>query len=137
MLGCTHPAKFVSRRFCVAVLRTMPDVSFAQIYILPELADILKAYTKEVIRRQPEDLLQFSAMYVPRRSSETLQHLASLDSSQFVRSVRTPSSCYALVHNNLVPHIVLVVLPNGNQAVGLKLGIQPGGLHTAMLLCPY
>eukprot|EP00191_Tetraselmis_sp_GSL018_P019578 CAMPEP_0177586524 /NCGR_PEP_ID=MMETSP0419_2-20121207/5123_1 /TAXON_ID=582737 /ORGANISM="Tetraselmis sp., Strain GSL018" /LENGTH=202 /DNA_ID=CAMNT_0019076431 /DNA_START=286 /DNA_END=894 /DNA_ORIENTATION=+ len=34
-----------------------------QIVIPPDLADILKAYTKEVIRRQPEDLLEFSAIY--------------------------------------------------------------------------
>ena len=27
-----------------------------QIRVPPDLADILKAYTKEVIRRQPEDL---------------------------------------------------------------------------------
>ena len=34
-----------------------------QIVIPPDLADILKAYTKEIIRRQPEDLLEFSAIY--------------------------------------------------------------------------
>lgn len=34
-----------------------------QIVIPSDLADILKAYTKEVIRRQPEDLLEFSAIY--------------------------------------------------------------------------
>ena len=34
-----------------------------QIIIPPDLADILKAYTKEIIRRQPEDLLEFSAIY--------------------------------------------------------------------------
>jgi hypothetical protein len=29
----------------------------------PDLADILKAYTKEIIRRNPADLLEFSARY--------------------------------------------------------------------------
>lgn len=32
-----------------------------QIAIPTDLADILKAYTKEVIRRQPENLVDFSA----------------------------------------------------------------------------
>jgi hypothetical protein len=34
-----------------------------QISVPPDLADILKAYTKEVVRRQPEDVYEFSAMY--------------------------------------------------------------------------
>lgn len=34
-----------------------------QIVVPPDLADILKAYTKEVIRRQPEDIYEFSAQY--------------------------------------------------------------------------
>ena len=29
----------------------------------PDFADVLKAYTKEVIRRQPEDILEFSVAY--------------------------------------------------------------------------
>jgi hypothetical protein len=36
-----------------------------QIIVPPDLADVLKAYTKEVIRRQPANLLEFSAMYAP------------------------------------------------------------------------
>lgn len=36
-----------------------------QINIPADLADILKTFTKETIRRQPEDLVEFSAMYVP------------------------------------------------------------------------
>jgi len=32
-----------------------------QIVIPADLADILKAYTKEVIRRQPDNLVEFSA----------------------------------------------------------------------------
>lgn len=34
-----------------------------QIVVPPDLADVLKAFTKEVIRRQPADLLEFSASY--------------------------------------------------------------------------
>lgn len=34
-----------------------------QICVPPELSEVLKAYTKEVIRRQPEDLVEFSAYY--------------------------------------------------------------------------
>ena len=34
-----------------------------QIHVPPELAGILKAYTKEVVRRQPEDVYEFSAIY--------------------------------------------------------------------------
>lgn len=34
-----------------------------QIVVPVDLADILKAYTKEVIRRHPEDLIEFSARY--------------------------------------------------------------------------
>eukprot|EP00892_Ulva_mutabilis_P006553 jgi/Ulvmu1/426/UM001_0433.1 len=34
-----------------------------QICVPPDLSEVLKAYTKEVIRRQPEDLLEFSAYY--------------------------------------------------------------------------
>lgn len=35
----------------------------------PDLAEVLKNYTKEVIRRQPEDLLQFSALYFANLAS--------------------------------------------------------------------
>lgn len=34
-----------------------------QIRIPPNLADVLKAYTKEIIRQQPDDILAFSAVY--------------------------------------------------------------------------
>lgn len=32
-----------------------------QIKVPPNLADVLKAFTKEVIRQQPADILEFSA----------------------------------------------------------------------------
>ncbi|KAJ9523096.1 hypothetical protein QJQ45_023914, partial [Haematococcus lacustris] len=35
----------------------------ASIVVSPDLADVLKAYTKEVIRRQPQNLIEFSAKY--------------------------------------------------------------------------
>jgi Regulatory subunit of type II PKA R-subunit len=34
-----------------------------QIRVPPQLAEVLKDYTKEVIRRQPKDLIEFSAFY--------------------------------------------------------------------------
>lgn len=34
-----------------------------QIRVPPQLAEVLKNFTKEVIRRQPEDLVEFSAFY--------------------------------------------------------------------------
>ena len=34
-----------------------------QIVIPPDLGDILKAYAKEVIRNEPEDIFEFSAKY--------------------------------------------------------------------------
>lgn len=42
---------------CVRVLLCAPT----QIVVPVDLADVLKAYTKEVIRRHPKDLLEFSA----------------------------------------------------------------------------
>ena len=40
-----------------------------QIQVPPELAGILKAYTKEVVRRQPEDIYEFSAIYFSNLAS--------------------------------------------------------------------
>lgn len=37
------------------------NTPFSQIVVPIDLGDILKAYTKEVIRRQPQDLVDFSA----------------------------------------------------------------------------
>lgn len=42
---------------------TEPIYCAEQIVVPVDLADILKAYTKEVIRRQPENLVEFSAKY--------------------------------------------------------------------------
>ena len=39
-------------------------MSLPQIEVHPDLADVLKAYAKAVIRIQPENLLDFSAKYV-------------------------------------------------------------------------
>jgi hypothetical protein len=41
---------------CMGTLR-----SCAQIVVPVDLADVLKAFTKEVIRRQPQDLVAFGA----------------------------------------------------------------------------
>lgn len=42
-----------------------------QIVVPPDLADILKAYTKEIIRRQPGDIIEFSAKYVTLYKNRT------------------------------------------------------------------
>eukprot|EP00873_Tetraselmis_striata_P008568 jgi/Tetstr1/428832/TSEL_018819.t1 len=47
----------------LAAMEVDPIYCAEQIVIPHDLADILKAYTKEVIRRQPEDLHEFSAIY--------------------------------------------------------------------------
>lgn len=59
-----------------------------QIRVPAQLDDVLKAYTKEVIRRKPEDLIEFSAFYfanlaniVPETSvvvQPTIQQIESL-----------------------------------------------------------
>jgi hypothetical protein len=45
-----------------------------QIHIPPDLADVLKAFTKEVLRHQPADLLQFSAQYFSNLAAVTRTH---------------------------------------------------------------
>jgi len=47
----------------VSALDIDPIYCAEQIQVPSDLADILKAYTKEVIRRQPADLCEFSAIY--------------------------------------------------------------------------
>ncbi|CAG9459970.1 unnamed protein product [Pedinophyceae sp. YPF-701] len=42
-----------------------------QIVIPPDLAEVLKSYTKEVIRRQPEDVVEFSAIYFSNLANAT------------------------------------------------------------------
>lgn len=46
-----------------AAMDLEPIYCAEQISVPPDLADILKAYTKEVVRRQPEDMYEFSAIY--------------------------------------------------------------------------
>ena len=45
-------------------LENEPVFCAEQIVIPPDLGDILKAYAKEVIRNEPEDIFHFSAQYV-------------------------------------------------------------------------
>ncbi|GFH20297.1 RIIa domain-containing protein, partial [Haematococcus lacustris] len=47
-----------------------------QIVVSPDLADVLKAYTKEVIRRQPQNLIEFSANQCAR-STRPIQGAAT------------------------------------------------------------
>ena len=48
--------RWVLNARCMGTLRTC-----AQIVVPVDLADVLKAFTKEVIRRQPQDLVAFGA----------------------------------------------------------------------------
>ena len=45
----------------------VPIYSAEQIQVHPDLAKIIKEYTKAVIRKNPEDLLAFSAEYFKER----------------------------------------------------------------------
>jgi hypothetical protein len=45
-----------------------------QIKVPPQLAEILKDYTKEVIRRQPEDIVDFSAYYFSNLANTIPEH---------------------------------------------------------------
>lgn len=46
-----------------------PIYSPEQIHVPPQLSDVLKAFTKEVVRTQPADLLQFSQEYFSNLAS--------------------------------------------------------------------
>lgn len=60
-LGSPHvifsSLEFIYKRIALSPL----DGTVLQIVVPADLADVLKAYTKEVIRRQPENLIEFSA----------------------------------------------------------------------------
>ena len=49
-----------------------------QIVIPPDLGDILKAYAKEVIRNEPEDIFEFSAKYFAQFVTSGKRHSAAL-----------------------------------------------------------
>ena len=53
----------------VGTMDLEPIYCAEQIKVPPDLADILKAYTKEVVRRQPEDVYEFSAIYFSNLAS--------------------------------------------------------------------
>ena len=64
---------------CANAMDVEPIYCAEQIQIPPNLADALKSYTKEVIRAQPEDVIEFSLNY--------FQKLAKLSSDLAVESV--------------------------------------------------
>lgn len=71
-----------------------------QIRVPPQLDDILKAYTKEVIRRKPEDLVEFSAFYfanlaniVPETTVVVQPTLQQIESLYRELSNATDSTC--------------------------------------------
>lgn len=47
----------------VSALDLDPIYCAEQIHVPPELSDVLKAFTKEVVRTQPSDILEFASMY--------------------------------------------------------------------------
>lgn len=71
-----------------------------QIRVPPQLDDVLKAYTKEVIRRKPEDLVEFSAFYfanlaniVPETSVVVQPTIQQIESLYRELSNATDSAC--------------------------------------------
>ncbi|GBG83845.1 hypothetical protein CBR_g37644 [Chara braunii] len=67
-----------------------PIYCVEQIRIPPDLADILKAYAKEVIRNEPANILEFSAHYFAQLASVTEVALAFLPPTlEQVRNVWT------------------------------------------------
>jgi hypothetical protein len=49
-------------------------IGMLQIRVPPQLAEVLKDYTKEVIRRQPENLVNFSAYYFSNLANIIPEH---------------------------------------------------------------
>jgi len=54
----------------MADVREMRIFSADQIVVPPELPEILKDYSKEVIRANPTDLVQFSKEYFEKKHAE-------------------------------------------------------------------
>lgn len=55
--------KLPTESISMTMMDLEPIYCAEQICVPPELSEVLKAYTKEVIRRQPADLVEFSAYY--------------------------------------------------------------------------
>lgn len=58
----------------------VPIYSAEQIQVHPDLAKIIKEYTKAVIRKNPDDLLSFSAEYFKERVDK--HALAAVDEAK-------------------------------------------------------
>ena len=59
----------------MADVREMRIFSADQIVVPPELPEILKDYSKEVIRNNPTDLTQFSKEYFERKYAQQQEEL--------------------------------------------------------------
>eukprot|EP00736_Rhodelphis_marinus_P009245 Rmarinus@m.27132 len=71
-----------------SLLDVEPIYCAEQIVVPPELPDIMKAYTKEVIRNQPENIFEFSANYFAQfvssnETDSTLEQLVQLVNQEF------------------------------------------------------
>ena len=86
----------------VFAVKLFPAVS--QIKVPPNLADVLKAYTKEVIRQQPADILEFSAKWVLTalmcRIRGLLVCTTSLYAKEHAKGVQLPAG---ILHTYLKP----------------------------------
>mmetsp|Transcript_24587 Transcript_24587/g.67046 ORF Transcript_24587/g.67046 Transcript_24587/m.67046 type:complete len:199 (-) Transcript_24587:447-1043(-) len=97
-----------------------------QIVVPADLADILKAYTKEVIRRQPENLIEFSAKYfknlsnvassVQQASAPNMDQLKQFHARAEGAQQLTPEQVYALANQlGIAKSIVGKVLAVGRM----------------------
>ena len=70
--------RLTDERLVAMPLDNDPIYCAEQIVIPPDLGDILKAYAKEVIRNEPEDIFEFSAKYFAQfvTSGESVRTLA-------------------------------------------------------------
>ena len=59
----THNSSTSTTTHIFTTMDTTPLYSAEQIVVPEELADVLKQYTKAVIRAQPTNILEFSAKY--------------------------------------------------------------------------
>jgi hypothetical protein len=71
-----------------------------QIVIPPDLGDILKAYAKEVIRNEPEDIFEFSAKYFAQFVTSGGYTVHARVSASVSAAAAIPGRCQA-------PHLLL------------------------------
>ena len=77
LIRCAH-SNTRARLHVLLHARRSKLMSYTQIKVPPQLAEVLKDYTKEVIRRQPEDLIEFSAYYFSNLANILPQNNATI-----------------------------------------------------------